>query len=344
MPKKRFLGCSFPVLVGIIILFIALLAIGFLAGPLGPKMIGAVGRLINENYVVPGWIQALSVLGPVKPEPRLPAETVFHIGSFPIANSVIAAWLSIIVLAGLSYAATRRMKLVPRGVQNLLEFALEALLSFCHSVAGEKNGRKFFPIVATIFLFVIFNAWLSLLPGFGTILIANHEGHAIHLIRGANTDINMPLAIALASFITVEIFGIRTLGVRYLRKFLNLGQFARSLRQIFTGKIKSGLSGLLFGGIDIFVGILETLSELIRLVSFTFRLFGNMTAGEILLLIVGFLMPYVVSVLFFGLELLIGFVQALVFAGLTLVFLTMAVAQHGEESEHDKEKPSTVST
>ena len=121
-------------------------------------------------------------------------------------------------------------------------------------------------------------------------------------------------------------------GFFYLKKFFNFGQLFRSLGQLFGGKLRTGLSGLFSGIIDIFVGILETLSEFIRIVSFTFRLFGNMTAGEILVLLIIFLVPWVLALPFYGLELLVGFVQALIFGGLTLVFLTVAVASHGSEA------------
>jgi F-type H+-transporting ATPase subunit a len=187
-------------------------------------------------------------------------------------------------------------------------------------------------VVATIFLFVAFNAWLSLIPGFGSITVTTAEGEHVHLLRGANTDINMPLALALISFVFVEYFGLKSLGVRYLRKFFNAGEFLSSLGQIVRGRFRAGFGRLLTGFIHIFVGFLEALSELIRVVSFTFRLFGNMTAGEILLLLSAFLVPWMFAIPFYGLELLVGFVQALIFGGLTLVFLTVAAAPHGEES------------
>jgi F-type H+-transporting ATPase subunit a len=214
-----------------------------------------------------------------------------------------------------------------------VESTLGWLLNFCQDVAGEKNGRRFFPIVATIFLFVITNAWLSLLPGFGTIPITNNEGETVHLLRGANTDFNLPLALAIISFIFVEYWGIRSLGgLRYLRKFANVGQFFRGVGQLVRGKLRTGLSGVLMGMIDIFVGMLELLSEFIRIISFTFRLFGNMTAGEVLLLLTVFLIPWVLALPVYGLELLIGFVQALIFGGLTLVFATIAVTPHEVEA------------
>ncbi len=315
MPNRRGLGRPLSILVGILLL---LFVVGFIIGPLGASLFG--------DLELPSWLSV------PRPDPRLPAEAIFHLFGFPITNSIVAAWLTIIVLVGISYAVTRRIKLIPSRLQSAFEFVLGWLLSLCQSVAGERNGRRFFPVIATIFLFVVVNAWLSLLPGFGSIMVTGSEGETVHLLRGANTDINLPLALALVSFVFVEYFGLRSLGFRYLGKFINVGQFFKSIGQLFRGRLKAGLSGLFTGFIDIFVGMLEALSELIRIVSFTFRLFGNMTAGEILLLIVAFLVPWVLAVPFYGLELLVGFVQALIFAGLTLVFVTLAVTPHEAEA------------
>ena len=319
MPKRGFLGCSFPMIIGIMVVFLVLLIVGFVIGPLGKSMLG---------LELPSWLSALSV---DRPDPRLPAETVFHIFGFPITNSVIAAWITVIFLVGFSYVVTRRLKLIPGRLQAAFEFLIGWLYDLCCSVAGEKNGRRFFPIVTTIFLFVIFNAWLGLLPGFGSITVHTAEGEA-HLLRPANTDINMPLALALVSFVFVEFTGLRTIGIRYMSKFINIGEFMRGLRHISKGRPEAGFSSLFTGVIFIFTGLLEGLSELIRIISLTFRLFGNMTAGEILLLVAAFLMPWLFAIPFYGLELLIGFIQALIFAGLTLIYVTMAVAPHEEEA------------
>jgi F-type H+-transporting ATPase subunit a len=304
-------------LIGITVVFLALLIVGFAAGPLGQSLLG--------DNILSDWF------GTSRPQPELPAETVFHIFGFPITNSVIAAWITIIFLVGLSYAVTRRMKLIPGRLQAAFEFLLGWLYDLCCSVAGEKNGRKFFPVVATIFLFVGFNAWLALLPGFGSITAHTAEG-AVHLIRPANTDINMPLAIALSTVFFVQYFGLKTLGRKYVAKFVNVGGFFRSAKQVFRGKIGSGFSGMFTGVIEIFVGFLELLSEIIHVVSFTFRLFGNMTAGEVLLLVAVFLVPWLFALPFYGLELLIGFIQAIIFSGLALIFLTLAVSPHEEEA------------
>lgn len=316
--KKGILGCSFPVLIVVLTVFLALFVIGFISGPIGKSLFSGVN--------LPGWISV------PQPRPELPAEEIFHIFGFPVTNTILASWITMLVLFVLFFSVSRRMKIIPGRLQSLLEFAIDALLKFCQSVAGKENGRKFFPIVATIFLFVIINGWLSLLPGFGSIEIHIGE-HEVHLLRGANTDINTPLAIALVSFIFVEAFGFRKLKLGYLKKFINIGSFLDGLGKLARGKVGAGLSGMLMGIVNIFVGIIELLSEFVRIISFTLRLFGNMTAGEILLLMVTFLMPYLVALPFYGLEILVGFVQALIFGGLTLIFLTMAVTSH-EHQEH----------
>ena len=316
MPKGKILGLSFPMVIGLMIVLLVLLVIGFASGPLGKSILGDVG--------LPSWLSVS------QPHPELPAEVVFHLFGFPITNSIIAAWITIVFLVGFSYAVTRRMKLIPGRLQSIFEFLLGWLYDFCCSAAGEKNGRRFFPVVTTIFLFVIMNAWLGLLPGYGSIIVHTAEGE-VHLLRPANTDINMPLALAVMSVVITQYFGFRTLGRRYVAKFVNVGTFFRSAGQVVRGKVGAGLSGMFTGVIAIFVGFLELLSEFIHVVSFTFRLFGNMTAGEILILVAVFLVPWLFALPFYGLELLIGFLQALIFGGLTLIFLTLAVASHEEE-------------
>jgi len=146
-------------------------------------------------------------------------------------------------------------------------------------------------------------------------------GELLPLLRGPNTDINTPLALAIVSAIAVESWGIASLGLGYGKKFFNFGPFLRGLFRLKVGEMLQGM-------LDAFVGIIELVSELARLVSFTFRLFGNMFAGEVVILIFTFLTPLVVGVVFYGLELFIGVVQAFIFALLTLVFGALAVAEH----------------
>jgi len=278
-------------------------------------------------------------------------EPFYKLGPIYITNTLIAAWLGILVLIGLFYFATRKMRLVPKGLQNFAETIIEIFLNFVEGVAGRENGRRFFPIVATIFLYVLINAWMGLLPFFNVIGEA-HTGTSdtlfyklfgmgqyngpiieVPLFRAANTDINVPLTLALVSFLSVEYWGITSLGIRhYISKFLRFGGILKGVVQLIKGRVKEALSAILFGIIDAFVGALELLSEFVRIISFTFRLFGNMTAGEILLLMMAFVIPWIVPVVFYGLETFFGVIQAFIFAGLTLVFATMAVTAH--ESEH----------
>ncbi|MDD4923352.1 MAG: F0F1 ATP synthase subunit A [Dehalococcoidales bacterium] len=316
--KKGCLGCSFPVaiVVGLIILAVGILS--FLSGALGNALLGNIG--------LPEWLLAES------PEVHLPTSVIFHFLGFPVTNTIITAWITIIVLVAVFYFGTRNMKLIPSRFQTAIESVISYLLTFCEDIAGEKYGRRFFAIVATIFLFVITNAWIGLIPGVGTILVQGADGHMVHLFRPVNTDINLPLALALISFVFVEYWGIKTLGAGYFKKFFNTHRFFHGFKELFSGKIKQAMGSFFNGAIDIFIGLLEALSELVRIVSFTFRLFGNMTGGEILLLMMVFLAPFMLAIPFYGLELLVGFIQALIFAGLTLVFATIAITpSHSDE-------------
>lgn len=295
------------------------------------------------------------VRGPL-PEILVPAEVLGTIAGFGLTNTMLAAWVTIAVLLLLFRAAISDMQLVPRGVQNFVEFVIESLDGFVTSVAGERWARKFFPLVATIFLFVLTNAWLSLLPGFGTIGFVHHSDHGVPfvsagpvevippgasavkpgehagpgetvgvlvpILRGANTDLNLTLALALVAMFFIEMWGIQAHGaLGYGSKFINL-------RKIFRGQVG-------FGIIDFVVGLLELVSELVRILSFSFRLFGNMFAGEVLLAVIVFLVPWSLVLVFYSLEIFVGFVQALVFAGLTLVFARMAVAGHGDAAHQE---------
>ncbi|MFB3885240.1 MAG: F0F1 ATP synthase subunit A [Thermodesulfobacteriota bacterium] len=300
--------------VPVLILFV----IGLIFGPLGSSFLGKKPPSI---FQVP------------RPAVELPAEPVAHIGHFSVTNTLIASWFTILVLLGLSILFTHKMKLIPGRRQGMGEAIVEGLLNFVESVAGKKHARMLFPGVATIFIYVISNAYLALLPFFGSVGIIEHDGKFAPLFRSANTDLNVPLSIAVMSFFFVESWGMRSVGVtHYLSEFINVRQFLQGLKETFTGKIKTGPMNIVFGFISLFVGVLEIFSHLTRMLSFTFRLFGNMTAGEILILVSCFLVPLVFSIPFYGLELLIGMIQALIFSGLTLVFGTIASTPH-EETE-----------
>jgi F-type H+-transporting ATPase subunit a len=272
---------------------------------------GGVGAIITGKAPI-------SIFDVAAPHPELAAGKPFL--NLPITNTMIAGWITISVLFGLFFAATRKMKLIPTGLQNLMEFLCETAAGFIEGIAGKENGRRFFPVVVTIFLFVLVNAWIGLIPGFESIRL-----NGMPLLRNANTDINVPLTLALVSVVAVEYWGFKAKGVSYLKTFVNFGPLSQGLVQLFKGKIKAGVTGTFNGVVAAFVGILEMLSHVIRVISFTFRLFGNMTAGLILTGVVIFIIPWIIPSMFYGLEVLVGFVQAMIFAGLTLGFGYAAV-------------------
>ncbi len=302
---------------GLGIIALVLLVVGFAIGAIGSSLMGS-----EESFVPKPEFD-------LKPEPIDEAaaehmhETHELPGGFLVTNTLLSCWIASVLLILFLWLGARGNKAnaAPKGLANLVEFVVEAMLNFVEGVAGHDNARKFFPLFATIFLFVLFNAWIGLLPIYPTLGFLNEDGEvARHLLRPAGTDMNMPLAVAMVSFVFVEFWGIRSLGLPYFAKFFRFGAL---------------LKGQLFQGfIDLFVGLLELLSEFIRIVSFTFRLFGNMTAGEILLLVITFLFPFTVSVIFYGLELFVGLIQAVVFSGLTVVFMSQAVQPHEHEEAH----------
>jgi F-type H+-transporting ATPase subunit a len=290
--------------------------VGVVAGPIGKSLFGDV---------LPSWLSI------PEPEIELPANVVFHIFDFPVTNTLFTTWITMLVLVLFSVLATRKAKIIPGRLQNVFESILGFVYDLCRDVAGEKNGRTFFPVVCTVFLFVGFNAWLGLVPGYNSLQIMTEEGW-VHLLRPANTDLNTPLAIAIFAVLAVQFMGFSHLKFKYLLKFFNFGRIIKSFGFLFKGKVMDFVINFVVGIVEALVGLLELLSEfVIHTISFTFRLFGNMTAGEILLMMISFLVSMLVPIIFYGLEILIGFIQAIIFAGLTLIFMTTAVSHHEEE-------------
>ncbi len=320
-------------------------------------------------------------------------------GGFPITNSLIATLIVDVVVIGLFWAATRRPKSVPAGIQNFMEAIVELLYGQAEQVAG-KNASKVFPVGATIFLFVLVANYMELLPSVDTVGYVRHaegeiqgyeldrstpEGspivflnpncpvitdveyealddgarqaraaagckepiHAaegegepeadvgwtvVPTVRTASTDLNTTLGLALVAVIAIQIYGIQAhmphdrkgvvgalVGVkRYFNRFFNTG----GLRRDGPGKI--------FGAIDLFASLIEGFSEVIKIVSFSFRLFGNIFAGTVLIFVITFLVPYIGPVATLLLETFVGLIQAYVFMMLTFVFMSMAAQVHGE--------------
>ncbi len=329
---------------------------------------GFLGALTGNSGLLSGI-----GLNPILPTIKLPAEMVVPMGEaggfkVGLTNTMIETIIVDVLLVVLAAVATAKIRsgskdaLVPRGLQNVFEMIIEGLYGLAESVLGRR-ARQVFWLGATIFLFVLFANWLELFPGVDSVGILEHpkepgiaysrngallslpevkneapkteakpaEGaHAekeyegwelVPFVRAAATDLNVTLAIALISVVMTQYYGFRALGAQYMGKFLatkRLGQ------------------GNAMGLIDLIVGALELISEFAKIVSFTFRLFGNIFAGQVLLFVMAaFLIPFLVfgTLIFYGLEVFVGLIQAIVFMMLTFVFIAMATAGHGGE-EH----------
>jgi F-type H+-transporting ATPase subunit a len=274
-------------------------------------------------------------LQPIQIQP----EVIFTIFGFPITNTLIGTWISIIILFLVFFLGTRRRDLIPSGMQNVVEWIVEYLLNLTESVAGTVKARKFFPLVATFFIFILFCNLLDIFPGVDTIGTVNLEALKVaHLsaptsffllgeysnkltpwVRPGTSDLNLTLALALVSVIVTQIFGFYTLGAKQqLSKYFNF-------KALFTHGFQ--------GPIEFFVGLIEIITELSRILSFSFRLFGNIFAGSAVLAVFAWLLPFVSDAVFIPLELFVGFVQALIFALLTLVFLEIATTSHEDVEE-----------
>lgn len=260
----------------------------------------------------------------------------------PFTNSLLMTIVVDLVLLGLAFFGLRNMQLIPRGIQNMIEIAVEMFYNFAVGIDRE-NIKKFFPLPATIFFFFLVANILALVPGVGSIGACVAEGAGGHsaevaasstlvnlqnwpgscgegtnlvpFLRAPAADLNVTFAIAIVAVFMVEFFGIQALGLRYFTRFFNF---------------KEGFLGA-------FVGIIELISEVSRVVSFAFRIFGNIFGGEVILAVMAFLFPYILPLPFYGFELFVAFIQAFIFAVLTLVFMSNATVAHGEHEEDHPE-------
>ena len=304
---------------------------------------------------------------------QIPAESISSeaiVGDYHITNTMIATWVAIVLLLILSIVVRSKVSEIPGRLQGFVEVILEFFLDLAENIAGRERARRFFPLVMTIFLFIVVSNWLGILPGFGTVgrietvdeLVHHHEaaldegehldlahldvvvfdgdgslgilglgsvddvksveeieehgagegkqaGILVPYLRGANTDINTTLAIALVAMFMVQFWGFSALGFfGHIGKFINFKD----------------------GPVGFFVGLLEGISEIAKVISFSFRLFGNIFAGEVLLVAMMFLIPLIGIIPFLGLELFVGIIQAFIFSMLTLVFAASATVSHHE--------------
>lgn len=270
------------------------------------------------------------------------AETLFHLGPLPVTNSLIMGWVAVFLCVVLAWSLNRKLTLVPRGLQNFVEWLVDFILNFMDQVTNSRaKSRRFLPIVGSIFLLILACNWLGLLT-FAVPVHLVEAGENVPLFRAATSDLNLTLAMALFSVVVSHLIGFFALGFwKYGNKFIKLGDLWHALKGFATKPFGEAAMGLFVGIIEFFVGLLEIVSEVAKIISLSLRLFGNIYAGEVLLTVIasltGRLPPFLLPLPFIAMELLVGVVQAAVFAILTLVYLTSAVERpHGEHDEaHD---------
>lgn len=249
-------------------------------------------------------------------EITLYAEPVFNIGSFPVTNSLLTSWVAVFFIIILSLIIKFKVKKKPAVFQSAIEVIIEGALSTMDMVTNDRaKSKKAFPVVFAIFIFILVNNLLGLFPGIGSISFNHH-----HLFRGATADLNTTLALGLFSVIMANILGVISVGAwSYFNKFINL----KALLAI-PKKVTKDPMVLLVNPINFFVGVIEIISEIAKVVSLSFRLFGNVFAGEVLLVSIGAILAFGLPLPFMFLELIVGIIQALIFAILTLVYFTIA--------------------
>lgn len=260
----------------------------------------------------------------IQHEHTLYAESVFNIGSFNVTNSLINSWLVVLIIAAIAFSLRKKIKIVPKGLQNAFEAVIEAFLGIFDSVTGSRSrSLKFFPLVFSFFIFILLNNWMGLLPGIGSIgQIVSEHGHNVFVpyFRGGTADLNTTLALAIIGVVASHIIGVMAIGAwNYFNKFVNIKAFLEIPR-----KIRKDPTIIIVNPIKAFVGLIEIVGEIAKVASLSFRLFGNIFAGEVLLASMAAILAFGLPIPFMFLEIIVGLIQALIFAMLILAYLTMS--------------------
>ncbi len=265
----------------------------------------------------------------------LAAEPLFEVAGLTITNAMVNAYIAVAFFVLVALVASRRKGLVPKGIHNLIEALIEFALTEIQKVTDdEKKTRKFLPLIATIFFFVLFSNWLGLIPGTGSIGIWEEvHGHLalVPLLRPATSDLNLTLAIAVVAILTTHVAGVAYKGAfSHVSQFINIRGIVKAL--------KKGPMAVIIAIVEFFIGLIEIVGEFAKTLSLSLRLFGNVFAGEVLLHVMLSLLSYVLPIPFIFMELLVGVIQATVFAMLTLAFLVVATMSHDHDDEHEHDE------
>ncbi len=269
-------------------------------------------------------------------KPTIFAETIFTIGNFHITNAILTSWFALLIIITISISLRVKLKKIPSKFQLFFETILDGALDLGDQVTGERKlTKKVLPIALTVFFFVLINNWLGVFPGIGSIgKLIIQEGHSefIPFFRGGTADINTTIALSIFSVIAANIFGIISIGIwKSFNKFINL----KVLIKMFT-EVRKDPTILIVAPITFFVGLIEIIGEIAKIASLSFRLFGNVFAGEVLLSAMAAIFAFGIPIPFLFLEILVGGIQALIFSILTMVYFTIASQDHDHDNnEHD---------
>jgi len=274
-------------------------------------------------------------MGPILHNITLFAEPIGNFHGLTITNSLLTSWAAVIIIIIISLVLRSQLKTVPNKLQNIFEIVVEGALDICDQVTSNRAlSMQIFPIAISVFFFILLNNWLGLLPigGLG-ILEKTPEGLSfVPFLRGGTADVNTTIALAIMAVVGANLFGIFSIGIwKTFNKYVNL----KALGEIFT-KIRKEPTVIIVAPITFFVGIIEIIGEFAKVASLSFRLFGNVFAGEVLLASMAALVAYIVPIPFLFLEILVVVIQALIFSMLFVVYFTIGATDH-EEHEHEYE-------
>ncbi|MFZ2150383.1 MAG: FoF1 ATP synthase subunit a [Minisyncoccia bacterium] len=274
----------------------------------------------------------------VSHEVTLFAEPVYHFGNFPVTNALITSWVVVAIIIILSAVLRSKLREIPGKMQNIFEIVTEGALGLCDQVTNSRAlSVKIFPIAISAFFFILINNWLGIIPlgGFGLIETGEHGKVFIPFLRGGTADINTTLALAVMAVVGANVFGVFSIGMwKTLNKYVNL----KALGGIFT-KIRKDPTVIIVAPITFFVGLIEIAGEIAKVASLSFRLFGNILAGEVLLASIAALAPYAAPIPFLFLEILVGVIQALIFSILLVVYFTIGASDHDHDESHEPARP-----
>ena len=271
----------------------------------------------------------------ISQEITLFAEPIHHFDSFTITNSLLTSWVAVLIIIFISLILRFKLSNIPGKFQNIFEIVIEGALGLCDQVTNDRAlSVRIFPIAISVFFFILVSNWLGIMPlgGFGIIEQGEHGLLFVPFLRGATADINTTISLAVMAVVGANLFGVFSIGIwKTFNKYVNL----KVLGGIFTN-IRKDPTIIIVAPITFFVGLIEVVGEFAKIASLSFRLFGNVFAGEVLLASMAALVAYIIPIPFLFLEILVGVIQALIFSILLVVYFTIGASDH---DEHEPARP-----